>query len=299
MKCLVVGASGFIGSHVVRRLRFAGMDVYPVGGESRVQSTPVDAAGWRDLFESVGPFDVCLNCAGRAHVGKSLTEPLQDFSGNTQLVFWLLDAIRHHQPECRFVNISSAAVYGNPESLPVHESAPSRPLSPYGWHKRISEQICEEFAVCYGLKTCSVRGFSVYGPGLRKQLFWDLAQHALTQTELRLFGTGTETRDFIYIDDFVTAMICVLSKSPFQGECLNVATGQQTSIETAAKRFLRAFGFSGEINFGGESKPGDPKCWQADISRLRELGFEPAVAFDNGIQTTADWLRGTLAGSQT
>ena len=293
-KVLVTGASGFIGSHVVDRLREAGVQILPVGGESRVYSTPVDAAGWRDLFVNHGPFDACLNCAGRAHVGRSLTEPLQDFSGNTQLVFWLLDAIRQFSPECRFINISSAAVYGNPEQLPVAEAAAIKPLSPYGWHKRISELICEEFAVCYGLKTCSLRGFSVYGPGLRKQLFWDLANRALKEESIRLYGTGRETRDFIYVDDFVNAMLCALSHSAFGGECINVGLGQQVTIQDAAQQFLSAFGFHGTLSFGGETRIGDPTVWVAEISRLRSYGFDPSVSFDYGIQQTAAWLRSVL-----
>ena len=297
-RVLVVGASGFIGAHVVQRSQKLGHDVFPVGGATRVQSTPSDAAGWRDLVRHHGPFDACFNCAGRAHVGNSVTEPLQDFAGNTTLVFWLLDALRQHSPDCRFINISSAAVYGTPASLPVDEAAAQKPLSPYGWHKRISEMLCEEFAVCYRLKTCSLRGFSVYGPGLRKQLFWDLAKRASGAANIQLYGTGAETRDFIFIDDFVDAMFCALDSSAFDGECINVGSGSQMTIRDAANAFLSAIGYEGQVTFGGEARAGDPTAWQADISKLNRYGCHPGIPFHAGIQKTADWIRSVLQAPQ-
>lgn len=291
MRAIVVGASGFIGQNVTQRLQTDQRDVLPVGGESRIESTPADAAGWRDLFATHGPFDVCINCAGRAHVGRSISDPLQDFSGNSQLVFWLLDAIRQNCSDCRFLNISSAAVYGTPERLPIEESQALRPISPYGWHKRIAEQICEEYSICYGLRTCSVRGFSVYGPGLRKQLFWELAARTRQPGRLELYGTGLETRDFIYIDDFVDALIAVLESAEFYGECINVASGTPTSIQSAATLFLKAFGYDDPPVFSGATKSGDPTAWHADITKLASLGFHPRIPFEQGIEATAKWIK--------
>lgn len=293
-RVLIVGASGFIGSHVLQRCTDWGVDVFPVGGAARVLSTPSDAAGWRDLVRQNGPFDACFNCAGRAHVGNSITEPLQDFAGNATLVFWLLDSIRQHSPQCRFINISSAAVYGTPDTLPIQESSSKTPLSPYGWHKLISEMLCQEFAECYQIETCSLRGFSVYGPGLRKQLFWDLAKRASSEKSIQLYGTGTETRDFIYIDDFVDVMFCVLQHAAFDGQCINVGSGEQTTIRDAAEAFLSAYQYKGRATFGGEVRTGDPTAWQADVTKINSFQFAPKVPFAVGIQRTANWLRAAL-----
>ena len=127
------------------------------------------------VFERVSP-DYCLNASGAANVPFSFENPFMDYELNVINVMRMLEAIRLISPETAFINISSAAVYGTPSRLPVGEDADIAPISPYGWHKRQSEVLCSEHAELYGLRTCSMRVFSAYGPGLKKQLFWDLFQ---------------------------------------------------------------------------------------------------------------------------
>ena len=96
---------------------------------------------------------------------------------NVSNVFKQLDAIRKFQPGCKYINLSSAAVYGNPESLPISEDHHLDPISPYGNHKKMAEEVCADFYTNYRIPTCSLRIFSAYGAGLQKQLFWDLGYH--------------------------------------------------------------------------------------------------------------------------
>ncbi|NQT15898.1 MAG: NAD-dependent epimerase/dehydratase family protein [Planctomycetes bacterium] len=293
-RALVFGCCGFIGSRLSQHLRRAGWrvtgaDVLAPAHEIVDEFAPSDNGATR-LGEVFGtPFDVCVNCAGNASVPLSYEDPVKDYTLNSHLVFRILAAIRQTQPCCRFVNLSSAAVYGNPLRLPVSEGEPARPISPYGVHKHVSELICGEFRDCFGLQTTSLRVFSAYGPGLRKQLFWDLFRKARDNEEIELFGTGHETRDFIYIDDLVRAIELVIQAEPWEHPAINVATGQETTIEDVARVFCREFPEPRRFRFNDHARKGDPSRWVGDVDLLRNLGFEPRVSVDEGIRKYIRW----------
>lgn len=206
MKIIIIGSRGFIGNACVEYFRRDNevweCDVVMDYDRPRYLFIEAVDSDFQEIFRD-GEFDVCINCSGAANVPFSLEKPLHDFQLNTLNVFKILDAIRRYNPECKFLNLSSAAVYGNPVSLPVTESQAVAPVSPYGMHKAMAENICEEFYRFWGVSTCSVRIFSAYGPGLKKQLLWDISCKLLNDGPLHLFGTGEETRDFIYISDLV------------------------------------------------------------------------------------------------
>ena len=177
MKILVVGSKGFIGSHCVdyfsQNNEVWGCDVvldYNIPNYISIDSVDSD---FLEVFQS-NKFDVCINCSGAANVPFSLEKPFNDFKLNALNVIKLLEAIRIHSPECKFITMSSAAVYGNPESLPIVENQKKEPVSPYGFHKVISELVCKEYSKFWNIKTCCLRVFSAYGPRLKKQLLWDL-----------------------------------------------------------------------------------------------------------------------------
>jgi dTDP-glucose 4,6-dehydratase/UDP-glucose 4-epimerase len=214
-----------------------------------------------------------------------------DYELNVNNVFKMLEAIRLNNPACKFISFSSAAVYGNPETLPIDESFLLNPISPYGWHKLYTEKLCQEYWRLHGVKTVSLRIFSVYGEYLRKQLFWDIYQKTLKSDHVELFGTGNETRDFIYIRDLMEVLSSVIGAAAFEGEPLNVASGVETTIYTAATSFCRAINPKITISFNGQTKPGDPLKWRADIRKLRALGFTPRFSFDEGIQQVAQWIK--------
>ena len=134
-----------------------------------------------------------------------MSDPGDDFRINTSMTFETLEAVRTQVPDCHFLLASSAAVYGEPPSLPVTEDAPLRPLSPYGFHKMQAEAMCREYAALHGLTTTALRIFSAYGPGLRRQVLWDICHKALTSPPVRLHGTGSESRDFVFVDDIAAA----------------------------------------------------------------------------------------------
>jgi UDP-glucose 4-epimerase len=218
-------------------------------------------------------------------------DPIGDFAANCWSVLKVLEAIRTANSACRYLHISSAAVYGNPTRLPVKESDPLGPLSPYGWHKQVSETLCREYFALYKLPVAMVRPFSIYGPGLSKQFFWDLYQKCKQSTEVTLWGTGRESRDFIYIADFVRAIDIVLSKSPMEADVYNIASGVETPMSEAAATFARHFNAGLQIGFNRQTRPGDPLNWKADISRIGLLGYVGEYSLERGLRETIRWLK--------
>ena len=298
-KCvLIIGSEGFIGRHLLDDLETM-PDRYEVYTSDIVASSmstthwllDPDHVEFDGLFES-RHFDICINCSGAASVAESNQEPLRDYELNVANVARMLDAIRKTQgADCRFLNLSSAAVYGNPSTLPITEEAEARPISPYGFHKLQAEQLLLGYVRLFGLRACSVRIFSAYGPNLRKQLFWDLYSKAMRSETVELWGTGGETRDFIEVSDLARAIRVVCEKSDFAGEAVNVASGTETSIEAAVRTFLDYFDASRTYTFNGQVKVGDPRNWRADISKLRSMGFEPSISTEQGLARYVDWLR--------
>jgi UDP-glucose 4-epimerase len=130
------------------------------------------------------------------------------------------------------------------------------------------------------------------GEGLRRQLLWDIAQKALGGGPVALGGTGDETRDFIHVSDVAAAVLLTVAGGGRGEERLNVACGQETPIRRVASELLEALGLDpAAASFSGESRPGDPTRWCAEVTRLRALGFRPAVALDQGLRRYADWVR--------
>lgn len=246
---------------------------------------------FNQLF-SENSFDYCINAAGSAHVNYSFQYPEKDFELNVSLVINLLGAIKNHSPNCKFINFSSAAVYGNPLKLPVSEDAPTMPLSPYGYHKLLSEKLLYEYYKFFGLKTCSLRVFSAYGERLKKQLFWDLSTQMKNSESLKLYGTGFESRDFIYINDLIRILDIILQKAEFKGEVYNVANGEEIFIKDAVSLFLKEMDWKGKVIFSGEEKTGDPKNWKADIKRIQKFGYKRNYSFEQGIKRYCKWLKG-------
>ena len=297
MRILVLGSEGFIGSHfrdffLQNKIDVVGLDLfeqpskpYPYIKVSRLSPE------FEEAFQQYS-FDVAINAAGSGNVGYSMSHPLSDFEANCLDVIRVLDILRKFQPECRYIHLSSAAVYGNPAHLPVREEHPLQPLSPYGWHKLVSEQLCREYTSIFHLRTAIIRPFSVYGPGLKKQLFWDIHQKLLAATgKIELSGTGNESRDFIYIGDMVKAVDLIIRKGALQGECYNIASGAECTIEKAVKTFIEATGIQTGCFFNGKVREGDPLNWRADISKLTLLGFKPDVELQQGLKLVANWMQ--------
>lgn len=293
MKVLVVGSRGFIGSHCVdyfsREHEAWGCDIvidYNIPRYIVINSEDSDFAS---MFENL-QFDVCINCSGAANVPFSLENPYFDYRLNTLNVIKILEAIRKHAPSCKFITMSSAAVYGNPESLPILESAKLMPVSPYGCHKVMAEEVCKEYSRYWGLKTCCLRIFSAFGPRLKKQLFWDMYNKFVSQEEITLWGTGRESRDFIYVSDIIKIVELAIKNSTFDAQCVNVANGQQITIAEVAETFVKVLGTNKKVVFNQAERKGDPINWEADIATIKQWGYTQNTTLEDGIKEYISWI---------
>jgi len=302
---LITGVAGFLGRYVARYFSEQGWSIIgidnsppenaPLANLSNYYRLQLPESSLSSLLQKHSP-QVCIHCAGRASVGLSITDPAADFHANTVLTFETLNALRLNAPQCRFIFLSSAAVYGNPESLPVRENQLPAPISPYGFHKWQCEQLCREFAKVYGLPTASVRIFSAYGPGLRRQVLWDICQKAIAQNSLTLQGTGQESRDFIHALDIARALMIVGNLAGMEGEVYNLASGREVAIADLANMLLDALECQIIPSFDGIVSAGNPLNWQADTSKLSALGFTASIPLEKGIKTFANWCRAELVG---
>ena len=294
MKILIIGSKGFIGSHALHYFSQAhsvfGADIvndYNTPNYFQVDATNADFAS---IFSN-HQYDVCINCSGAASVPLSFENPLRDYELNTHNVFKILYAIKQHQPNCKFINLSSAAVYGNPQYQPIDEKHPVNPISPYGRHKLYAEQICREFYELYDIATISLRIFSAYGPGLKKQFFWDLHKKATLHNTVELWGTGNESRDYIFIDDLVHGIETVMNKALFDGTAINVANSCEVKIKNAASIFFQNYPKQKQFTFKGNIREGDPTNWKAETSKLKALGYRSKVSITQGLKQYILWLQ--------
>lgn len=297
---LITGVAGFLGRYAARQFARDGWRVVGIDDVPPENAPPLARFVRLNLPADLAPLlaaeqpSACIHCAGRASVPLSMTDPAGDFRGNVALTFDLLDALRRHAPRCHFMLLSSAAVYGDPPSLPVREVDPIAPLSPYGWHKRQAESLCEEFARVFGVPTTVVRIFSAYGPGLRRQVVWDTCERLLTTGRIEMRGTGAESRDFIHAADVAHALSLLAERSPARGDIFNLATGRETTIAELARLTAAALGVKVEPTFDGAETPGQPVRWRAEISRISALGFAPQVSLEDGVRGVAQWARAEL-----
>jgi dTDP-glucose 4,6-dehydratase/UDP-glucose 4-epimerase len=295
---IVLGSEGFIGSHCIqyflnKKYRVYGVDLLATPQKNGYEYF-VLSGGFNKLIELIksNTIHILINAAGSGNVAISMKDPLLDFKLNCLDTINILELIRKHNPKIKYLHISSAAVYGNPLSLPIYEEAPLKPISPYGFHKSISETICLEYTQTYHISTAIIRPFSVFGPGLKKQIFWEIyRKYKDNLGNIELFGSGEESRDFIYINDLISAIDLIISKGSMRGEVYNVGTGVETKIKEAIKVYVNELDKNRTFAFNGLIKEGDPKNWKADINKLRQLGFEPKTSIEEGLRLLAEWLK--------
>lgn len=226
MSIWVTGANGFIGRHLVRELASAGHAVHGVGhgaldpaqaqtlGLQTWINGEVDAANLSALATLHGLPSRVFHLAGGSSVGLSIARPFEDFSRTVTSTARLLEWLRSFAPSSRLIVVSSAAVYGADHTGPIPESAALLPMSPYGHHKLVMEQLCQSYVQSFGIHCMVVRLFSVYGPHLRKQLLWDICSRLRSEVAaLNLGGTGTEIRDWTDVRDVVRLLARVAEGS--------------------------------------------------------------------------------------
>lgn len=292
-KSVITGASGFIGQALVKKL--LDLNVVVTAIENRPVKNPdfeiinldIRTKGVLDPFLSQDT--VLFHMAGRADVGASVTDARGDFEINTCGLFEVLESAR--KSNCRFIFPSTGSVFDPSNHQPVNEKSLMRPSSPYAAAKLAGEAYCIAYARSYGLDTRIARLFSVYGIGMRRFIIHDLVKKILSQPrELLIKGDGQQVRDYLYIDDVVTALILIASRGQ-TGNDYNVASGQPVKILDLASKITQLMEHpETRIIPSGSRHPEEVPVWFADISKIGKIGFTPSVSFEEGLKKTVTWL---------
>lgn len=314
MGILVTGAAGFIGSHLSARLLEDGNEVigldcftdyYDPALKRRNIAGLLRHPGFRlvtaDLREAdLGPIldgvDVVFHQAAQAGVRASWGEHFRDYATiNIEATQRLLDACIRSGKVQRFINASSSSVYGDAPRFPTAEDDPKLPISPYGVTKLAGELLVRLYSIEHGLRSTSLRYFTVYGPRQRPDMGFHRFLRAIhEEREIVVFGDGMQTRDFTFVSDAVEANILALSAQTGPGDTFNIGGGTRTTVIDVIRIMERVTKKRAHIVYR-DPVAGDARHTGSDASRAREqLGYTPKVSLEEGLRRMNDWMVGFL-----
>ena len=309
MRVLVTGGAGFIGSHLVERLLFEGhvvrvLDDFSSGRRENLAFAKPSAAleviegDIRDapsVETAVAGVDGVFHEAALVSVPRSVENPELSCAVNAHGTVRIFDAARRARVR-RVVFASSAAVYGDTATLPVTESEPVRPLSPYGLDKRYTEQLAVLHHALYGLETVPLRYFNVFGPRQDPSSPYSgvisiFVSRLLAGAPITIHGDGEQTRDFVYVDDVVQANMRAMF-APYPGPSpFNVASGSRTTLNALAASLGEIIGVQPSI-VRGPARAGDIRHSAANISAIRRaLAYDPRWTTRAGLEALVASLR--------
>lgn len=304
-RVLITGAAGFLGSHLAEKLHSEGAEVIGIdnleSGAFRNLSSLQDSEGFSFIKGDVRNAEVLSNVfrdvdtvfhfAAQPSVPSSTENPPRSFEINVRGTFNVLEQARKKEVE-RVIFASSSAVYGEADILPTPESCTLAPISNYGAEKAAGESYCSPYSHLYGMKTASLRYFNIYGPKSRKGVMFDfLKKLQKDSTELEILGTGEQKKDYLYVEDALNATLLVASKGELEGEAYNVGSGESYTVKEVAQKLFHILGVDPKVRCtGGLSWRGDVQRTHADISRLKELGFQQKVRMDEGLERLVSWF---------
>ncbi|MEX2273441.1 MAG: SDR family oxidoreductase [Vicinamibacterales bacterium] len=307
--CLVTGGAGFIGSHIAAALRARGDRVRIADNLSTGYRRNLDVNPDADFIEgdladlafaarAVEGVDLVFHQAAIPSVPRSVKDPVGSNRANIDATLHVLMAAKDAGVK-RVVYAGSSSAYGDTPVLPKREDMPPNPRSPYALQKLVGEQYGQLFTTLYGLETVSIRYFNVFGPRQDPSSAYSgvISQFAKALTEGRsptIYGDGSQTRDFTYIDNVVDGVLRAADAPRASGEVINVATGGRISLLDLLDVMKRLTGTGVDPDFA-EARSGDVRDSQADITKAKTLlGYEPLVGLEEGLARTLAWHRSTI-----
>ncbi|MDQ3862261.1 MAG: NAD-dependent epimerase/dehydratase family protein [Actinomycetota bacterium] len=326
MNWLITGGCGFIGTALIRSLTEAGGHTIRVVDNLSV-GTREDLAASGDFVEAstdgLGPIvsgehieliagditeadlalraargaEVIVHLAANTGVMPSVEDPRGDCMTNVIGTLNYLEAARHSGVE-RFIFASSGGTIVGEAEPPIHEEMPPHPVAPYGASKLAGEGYCSAYFGTFGLKTVALRFGNVYGPlsGHKNSVVARFIKQALEGEALEIYGDGTQTRDFIYVDDLIRAVRLSVSAGGVGGEVFQIATSAETTVQELVDRLLPALaeaGIDGIEVRKTAARRGEVRRNYADTSKARRmLGWKAEVDLDEGLRRTVRWFVG-------
>ena len=240
-------------------------------------------------IKSIGViFDLIIHCGGSGSVGFSVEHPYLDFRKTVDGTLEVLEYMRLYNNNSYLVYPSSPAVQGECENIRIKENYQGNPTSPYGHHKKIAEDLCRSYSDKYKLKVGIIRLFSVYGKGLKKQLLWDAYQKITKTKNIKFWGVGNETRDFIHINDVVDIMnkLYILNTS---FTIVNGGSGEKYTINEVVRMVGCIVSPEANISFNNQVDVGNPKHYWADTVKVKKILKKDFIKFKDGLHEYINW----------
>ncbi len=312
---LITGISGFIGSSIARALlekgeQVRGIDNFSTGKReniaeiaNRIDFREADLLDAEAMKKACVGVDYVFHEAAIPSVPKSVLDPVGSNRANVDGTVNLLVGARDAKVR-RVMYAASSSAYGDTLTLPKHEEMTPNPISPYAVAKLASEHYMISFYRCYGLETVSLRYFNIFGPrqdptSPYSGVLAKFITQMLEGQQPTIFGDGSQSRDFTYIDNAVSANLLAAHAPAAQvaGRVFNVATGTRVDLNQTFEALKKLTGYPGKVNYGPE-REGDIKHSLADISRAEKaFQYKPSVNFEEGLKRTVDWYRGQGKGA--
>jgi len=279
MRIAVTGSEGFVGSHLVKRLKELDADIIGLDIKSGI-----DITDWKQV-RSTERFDVLFHLAAKSYVPDSYKYPRDFYYSNMVGTINALELCRLQQSKIVFI---SSYVYGVPRYLPIDEKHPVTAFNPYAQTKIIGEQLCSGYSRDFGIPAIILRPFNIYGEGQDENF--------LIPTMVKQAKTGRISlkdpypkRDYIYIDDVVDFFVKVMEYRPTECEIFNVGTGISYSVREIAEMISELFGNEIELEFNGKRRKNEVMDTKADITKAEKvLGWSPKTDVRQGLQRLVD-----------
>ncbi|MBN2369379.1 MAG: SDR family oxidoreductase [Vicinamibacteria bacterium] len=307
MRILVTGGAGFIGSHLAETLVREGhavrvLDDFSSGKlenlrvvRGDVELIRGDCADERSARRAVRSIEAVFHLGAVPSVARSVRDPVASHRANATATLHMLVASRDAGVR-RFIYAGSSSVYGQSRDLPSRETQTPKPLSPYAVDKLAGEHLVRVFSRLYGIEGATLRYFNVFGPRQNPSSPYSgvislFTTALITGRQPVIYGDGSQSRDFTYVQNVVTANLLALRVKKASGETFNIATGSRTTLNKLLEMIARASGRRAAARYA-LSRPGDIRHSLADIELARKrLGYTPHVDVKTGLRLTIEWYR--------
>jgi UDP-glucose 4-epimerase len=294
-RILVTGGAGFIGFHLAKKLTDSDLDVtiydnLSSGKLQNVKDVPKAKFVKGDILDlkklcNLEKTDVIIHLAAQVVVPYSMENPTEDFETNARGTLNVLEKAR--KDDARLVFASSAAIYGNPTTMPTPEEYGFHPFSCYGLSKVVGEEYCQIYTMQYGLDVTVLRFANVYGSRCHGVINDFLDKLEKNPKKLEIIGTGQQSRDFVNIADVTDAIISAASMETAVGQTYNLGFGKTTKIVDLAQMILQILGLSGKtvVTTTGVSWQGDINTIWFDIGKAKkELNWTPKITLEDHLK---------------
>jgi UDP-glucose 4-epimerase len=301
MNFLITGAAGFLGSALANRLAWEGHQVRglddlstgdPNALHPEVLFTRGDVNDRPKLWTLLQDVDCVYHLAARVSVPESVLYPREYNAVNVGGTVSLMEAMRDVGVH-RVVFISSGAVYGDQQQQPLTEASPPNPRSPYAVSKLAAEYYINTIGDLWRIETVSLRVFNTYGQGqhlppAHPPVIPFMLKQAMRSGTIIVHGDGTQTRDYVYVDDVVSAMVAASTAPDLDGLVINVGSGTEVSVRDLATLIIQVTGGKAEIVYNPRTDPGVSRmCADLSLARIK-LSYQPHFSLTDGLKLTLE-----------